>query len=369
MRDGHEPRDYLRASAAFAIIGFAAVWLWVVLAPMAFLDPEYGAWLAKEHFLARCDLGNIVVVGDSRAAADIEPALLPGRITNLALGGGEPIEAYVALRRALACPNPPRRVVISFGAGHFVRPDLFWERSVGYGFLGFSDLEELRRVSRSLGDESIYAKPSVDGLPPRLRAALYALHFPSLYFGSLLHGGVFLRIWQNEAALSRATESRGQYFFGTAPGASIVAIEGHLSAFQPLPILDWYFDQMLALLAVRGIEADFVATPMNEATWRSVRPDVREDFAAYLARYAERYPNLHIIGPVMPHWPDRYFGDAFSHLNPEGASHFSQAFAAWLGGETPIVTAGQQAGRSVPLRGASPRTVPVSFEPEGDLNE
>jgi hypothetical protein len=77
--------------------------------PLAFLDPEYPAWLAKEQMLARCDLGQVLVVGDSRAAVDIEPTLLPVRATNLAVGGGESIEAYSVVRRALACATPRRR--------------------------------------------------------------------------------------------------------------------------------------------------------------------------------------------------------------------------------------------------------------------
>ena len=59
---------------------------------------------------------------------------------------------------------------------------------------------------------------------------------------------------------------------------------------------------------------------MNEATSRVVRPEIREQFAAYLAGYAARYPNFSIVGEVMPHWPDRLFGDGFSHLNPDGAA-------------------------------------------------
>jgi len=30
-----------------------------------------------------------------------------------------------------------------------------------------------------------------------------------------------------------------------------------------------------------------------------------------------------VVGPAMPSWPDRLFGDGFSHLNPEGAELFS----------------------------------------------
>ena len=32
----------------------------------------------------------------------------------------------------------------------------------------------------------------------------------------------------------------------------------------------------------------------------------------------------------MPHWPDRFFGDQFCHLNPEGAELFSAQLAQRL---------------------------------------
>lgn len=53
-------------------------------------------------------------------------------------------------------------------------------------------------------------------------------------------------------------------------------------------------------------------------------------FAAYLASYAARYPNFHVVGDVMPHWPDLFFGDEFSHLNPRGAALLSTGLGAWL---------------------------------------
>ena len=93
---------YWAALLAVFCLGFGIVWLWVACVPLAFLDPEYPAWLAKQRMLARCDLGELLVVGDSRAAVDVIPALLPMRATNLAVGGGSPIEAYVAVSRALA---------------------------------------------------------------------------------------------------------------------------------------------------------------------------------------------------------------------------------------------------------------------------
>ena len=130
------------------LAGFAAVWLWIVALPSAFLDREYPIWQAKLRLLDTCDLGSILVVGDSRAAADIIPALLPGRASNLAIGGAQPVESYFAVKRALQCPNPPGRVVISHSMGHFFLPDTFWTRSARFRIPG---LPRSRGRLRDLG--------------------------------------------------------------------------------------------------------------------------------------------------------------------------------------------------------------------------
>ena len=106
------PRRYLYLLSAAAVAAFGCAWLWILGMPLAYLDPEYASWSAKLEMLRTCDLGDMVVVGDSRAAVDIIPQLMPIKTTNLAVGGGEPIEAFVALSRALSCRNPPKRVVI-----------------------------------------------------------------------------------------------------------------------------------------------------------------------------------------------------------------------------------------------------------------
>jgi hypothetical protein len=324
------PRRYLLALGATAALTLAVFWLYVLAAPLAFLDPEYPYWVAKQELLQNCNLGTVLIVGDSRAAVDLIPAGLDVTATNLAVGGGESIEAYAAVRRALACPDPPLRVVISFDAAHFVQPDLFWDRSVRFGLFDYADLRELRAVSERLGDVSVLDQKHADGLPRGIRALLYAAKFPGLYFNSLLKGGVLLRWADNRAALRAGLASRGQYFFGTAPGSNIVAADGHLEAFVPLPVLDAYFDRMLALLATRHVATDFVAMPLNAATWSAVRPAVRDGFATYLAGYAARYPNFHVIGPLMPDWNDGWFGDEFAHLNPAGAALFSARFGVCL---------------------------------------
>ena len=317
---------YLGRMLTAALASFLAIWIWVAGMPMAYLDPEYPYWQAKRDLIADCDLGDLVILGDSRAATDIVPAGLPGLATNLAVGGGKPIEALAALRRVLACPNGPERVILSFDMAHFMKPDLFWERSVRFGFLDRGDLAQLAQDSAATGDWSVHESRQSDGLPPALRAALYEWRFPTLYFNSVLKGAVIGRLWRNQAALQQGLAARGHYLFGTERGSSGIAVDASLDRFAPSPVIDRAFARLLAALHDSGIETWFVSMPVNEATWSAIRPDVIAGFHAYLADYAARYPSLRLVGAHPPHWPNEAFGDAFSHLNPVGAERFT----AWL---------------------------------------
>ena len=329
-------RRYAWIAAAAMIASLGAVWLWVATLKMAYLDPEYAFWRARQDLVRTCDLGGMLILGDSRAAAGILPAAMPLQTTNLAMGGGKPIEALAVLRRALACPVPPDRVVISLDAVHFMQPDLFWERTVRYDLLDRADLRELAGLSHQTGDWSVFDARRTDGLPPEMRIALYRMGFPSLYFGNLLKGGVFLRWWNNQAGHAATIASCGQHFFGTDAGSDAVAIEGTLRHFTPSVVLDHYFDRLLMLLDQRGIVAHFVSLPVNQATGHATSPTVVAAFQAYLHEKSQRFPRFHLSGPVLPVWPDRWFGDGFSHLNPSGAARFSARFAdcvaAWTAG-------------------------------------
>nr|WP_294502504.1 hypothetical protein [uncultured Rhodopila sp.] len=353
--------QYLRLLLLSAAVSFGLVWAWVATMPMAFMEPEYASWRAKQAMLDRCDIGEAIILGDSRAAAGILPGRLPLKATNLAVGGGEAVEAYTALRRALACPAPPRLAILSFDPGHFVQPDAVWDRSVRFGLLSPADVEELRDTSNALSDLSIYDPRPGNSLPSALRDRLYEVRFPVFYFSSLAHGGVFLRWPGNQVRFRDALISRGQYYFGVGQGSDVVAVEGHLEAFQPLPILDHYFARMLTLLDAHGIESRFIAMPVNDATWKMVDPAVLSQFAAYLAGFERQHPRFRVTAEIMPHWPDRFFGDRFCHLNPEGAELFSAQLAQRLQEAPPSTQNDAQNGWFNDTgRDASAKVVPIS---------
>jgi hypothetical protein len=165
----------------------------------------------------------------------------------------------------------------------------------------------------------------------------------------------------NRARLEEALATRGQYYFGTDSGSDIVAVEGSMETFRPLPILDLYFGRLLELLAAHRIPSWFIAMPINDSTWQRVRPAMRDQFAAYLADHERHYPMFRVVGDVMPHWPDRFFGDPFCHLNPQGAERFSALLAQRLQDAPPSTQNEEQKGwLSDTGRDASARLRPIS---------
>jgi hypothetical protein len=352
---------YLRLLGLSAVMSFALAWVWVAAMPLAFMDAEYASWRAKLTLLDRCDLGEVVILGDSRAAADLIPARLPLPATNLAVGGGEAVEAFSALERALACKSPPRLVILSFDPGHFSRADMFWERSVRFGLISDPDILALRGASRETGDASVYDSHHIDLLPLVVRDWLYRIRFPPLYFSNLAHGGLFFHWARNQRVMAATLSARGHYFFGTEHGSRVVTFDAHMDAFRPLPILDYYFDRLLATLDRHGIEARFVAMPVNDTTWNAAPPAERKQFAAYLAGYERRYKRFRVASEVMPHWPDGFFGDRFGHLNPEGAERFSDQLAQRLHDAPPSTQNEAQKGwLSDTDAAASAKVVPIS---------
>ena len=101
-----------------------------------------------------------------------------------------------------------------------------------------------------------------------------------------------------------------------------------------LPVLEWYFNRVLEQLAAQSIPATFIAVPMNDSTAAQVDPAVRAAFRTWLVAYEARYPGFQILGEPMPHWPDHMFGDAFAHLNPDGAARFSAGLGLCLDAPT-----------------------------------
>ena len=310
-------------------ISFGLTWIYVATMPMAFLSRDYPLWIAKRTMLDECRLGSVAVFGDSRTLAATVPSLMPVPVTNFALSGTSPIETFFAVRRALRCPVPPKLVVIAHGALKFMSDSDYWHFSARTGFLDYGDMRAVDADAARLDDDEIQALGQSDQLPPALREALFALRFPAFYFDSLINSFVVARWEHNYNAMRAALLSSGHALFGTAHGSSEIAADGLATEYAASPLVDLYFSRTLALLAQRGVPVIVLSMPINRATYARMHPEVGREFAAYLHEKAAQFPNLRVVGPAIPCWPDRFFGDAW-HLNADGAAAFSTVLGAWL---------------------------------------
>lgn len=314
----------------------ALLWAMAAFGKAGFLDPEYGMWTAKQEMVQSCALERAVIMGDSRAVADLDPAQIP-QTTNLALGAATPIEMYYVTERMLSCPHPPSLVLLNFSPMELVRDRYFWVRTAIFGFASFAELEQIRRDARSFHDTSLYPVQVTGDFNAIFRNWLSAHSFPSFYLTSMVKGHLFGRLASYRRVREETIAGMGHHGYGTARGTPIPAEEAEMTGFTPSPMLDAWFDRMLRLLADAGTEVVLVATPWSVATCAALRPEMVQAYSAYLRSVAARHANVRMLGEPVTCLPDTMFGDPY-HLNAEGVATFSRHIAALLAEQHPVAS-------------------------------
>jgi hypothetical protein len=320
-------RFLLRAGAVFAA-AMLATWGYVASFPMAFLESGYPSWVAKSTMLRECQLGRIAFFGDSRLHAGIIPALFPVAASNFGLPAGTAIETLSALRRALACPTLPQQVVISLTADHFGPLDqFFWVNDLRYGFISYGELWEAENLAAALGDtESFNTTQTPEGLSGRIRDWMYALHFPSLYAGSLVQGRLFGRYSSNRARLATVLEAHGFSDYGSKPGNDGPGAPD-FAGFRKTPLQAAEFEETLSLLNTKNVDVRLLIMPFARTTAANAARD--GSYLAYMHDMTLRFPNVRLIGSSVPPWPVSLFVDG-AHFTGAGARVFSKRLAACI---------------------------------------
>jgi hypothetical protein len=330
--------SFFRAVGLVFVLLVGASWVWAARGPMWFLDPEYPMWVAKNEMISECRKDATVIIGDSRAVAGLIPAHLDPSTVNLALGGATPVETYYVAQRILKCPDLPRKVILSISPYHFATADSYWTRAALFSFLSFSEMEEVRKLSESLHDKSLYSVSRTGSIEDRLTNFLYASHFPAFYTGSMKAGMVYRRKHTNDEWLDEVKRQRGYHSFGTDDGSTALSFEvTAMSGFHSRPIFDAYFDRLLTLFADKGIEVNFVPMPMSDLSYKGLPAGFRQDYTAYIDGFRQRHPNFHVTGDLIPVLPWKYFGDR-NHLNRAGAEVWTGTVARTLGINVQVAT-------------------------------
>ena len=98
------------------------------------------------------DHADLVVLGDSRMMAEVDPLQAAGlEYRLLTIGGASSIEEYFQLRDYLDVNRPPRAIVMSFAPYHLSEAYAFWSRALRYSFLTLEDYREVIDTAHEVG--------------------------------------------------------------------------------------------------------------------------------------------------------------------------------------------------------------------------
>jgi hypothetical protein len=199
-----------------------------------------------------------------------------------------------------------------------------------FGFISYSELNQIAEAAHAIGDPSIDLVKSRLGFGGKPRNLLYAIRFPPLYFNALLQGQVFRRYRRNQNFLATVRQALGHVPYtghgNSAPPAAGATVPGD---FKALPIQSYFFGRTLAMLRKHNIQAVFIAIPLAQSVTRQMTPASIEQFDAYLRGFATRYPNFHVVEPLVVAWPDRAFVDG-GHMDSAFVAMFTERFNACL---------------------------------------
>ena len=299
------------------------IWAYVAMAPMAYRESGYAAWLAKMRMLNDCQLGKVAFIGDSRLDSGIVPELMTVPVDNLGFVGASPIVVTSAVRRLVACTERPNQVVLSLAPEHFGPVDqFFWSLALRYGFISPGELWQTEQLSTRLGDILTFSERTPDGFSGLLRDWLFELNFPSLSFSSLLQARVFGRWKYNWERLATIQKSRG-WFAYSGPGSTPYK----RPQFQITKLEAADFGAALKLLRDHGVQASFLIMPIPDNDVPD--PESEQAYLAALDGFADRDSQMIVLDPKIPLWPPRLFADQ-NHLNAEGAKELSKRLAACM---------------------------------------
>jgi hypothetical protein len=310
---------------AAALLGvFSLIWVYTYTKRVNFLPKEAGGWMAHMQMIKSCKVGDVAVLGSSRANAAFLPRLMNMHVANLAMTGGTPIEAYYEARDIYRCPHPPKVVILSFSGYDLVNSNWFWDRSARFGLLDYNDLQDIAYNSARNGDKVLYKGAFGSEPPPAMKNWLYSNHFPPYDFASLLAARGGLRRRENSRSAAQALASDGQQLVTDGKCAAAASWDAKQTTFHPRPILVFYLERLIDYLEARGVKVLYVDTPLSAANYEQLHDAYKQGYVDLLNTLQRHDPNLRIVGPIFSSLDMCSFSD-IDHVNAKGAETFTRA--------------------------------------------
>ncbi|MCR5734570.1 MAG: hypothetical protein K6G22_08200 [Lachnospiraceae bacterium] len=324
------------AKCLLALVPVLIMILYTALLPMGYMDTEYPSWkYTKDEQRGLFGAGekgtqqeiNTVIIGDSRAMADLIPEKLSDDTVNLAVGGATAIEMYHTLKDHFDNVGVPDTVIIMFAPFHYSYMDNFWTRTVYFHHLKIPDVIKLYTEGRRLKADAFY-----DGEHDLFDLISCYLYLPDSYLPALLNSKFFGRYETNRSEYDTIARNKGHGLFGTLDGCSDLNYEASYTEMKmdgDHPLIDLYMRKILDLCSENSVNIILSQPPMNETSYGALHGDYTSQYSEYINGLSSYY-NGGIFETEIPEYENKYFGDS-SHLNAAGAEIYTEDFAVRYG--------------------------------------
>lgn len=300
------------------VIGYTFVF------PFGYMDNEYPDRAYTKDVINGLDSYETIILGDSRAVADIIVNEFDESAVTLANGGATSIENYYYLKEYIKKHGAPKRCIIGFAPFHYIQIDNFWNRTVYFNELTISETAEVMKNAQAISGmktEGILSSGDyINLISNRLR-------LPHVYMPALVNSHFVGRYSENKATYDLVSSQRGHHLYGTEDGCSDLNYEVNYEAMAETPdaeLLREYLLKLMDLCRENNIETYIIALPMNRSSYENLHESYEKSLYLFLRSLSDLYPEATVENEII-YYEDEMFGDA-SHLNQKGAEIFTEEF-------------------------------------------
>jgi len=307
-----------------ALLPFIAVMALTALFPFGYMDSQYPEWkytkdMVKADTSASGQSADTVIIGDSRAMADLIPCDINDSTINLAVGGATSIEMYYTIKHYIENNGTPEKVIVMFAPFHYSIIDNYMTRTEYFNYLSVKDTLELVNAAKACNSETVIYDGYVNDI------LSYRFRFPDKYLPAIINAKGFSRYGANTALYDALCQNKGYGEFGTLDGCSDLNYETSYETMHTTgdaTLIQLYMSKILTLLSEKKIETIVLIPPMNEASYNALNTSYVDDFNDYLYELSNKYSSVTFEHDI-PCYSNDLFGDS-SHLNHKGAEVFTE---------------------------------------------
>ncbi len=310
----------LLKKAILLILPVYLLWfLYVEYMPMYYNSPNNTRWyfikesLDKEYKIPKSDY---IFLGESRVNAGLDFTKIPNSYS-FASGGATSIEMYYILKKYIKNYQKPKKVFISISPRFLSEIFAFYPYFIRNKLVSYSKMQEICSNLQE-GDTTL-------GNAPMRKYILHKFNYLIYYQNDVKENNVFGAYSKNKKMINEMLKMKGGRFHPNLKAkSSDLNEETKYNCFKPSKIITIYLDKIFKLCEKEEIELEFFFMPMNESSYKELKPQFIKEYKLYIQKHQKKYPQFNISDSIF-FYKDEFFGDA-SHLNQDGKKVFTSNF-------------------------------------------